>query len=124
MVDALAASLGRFPTAVEAAIDSEFAVDGIDELLAGFFTRGRSRLYDDEEFSMLVIADDRERRWHLDVAEALTVSRESSRPPRLTISGSAAEIYLGLWNRGDELTLSGDANIMDRWRSTQQVRWG
>ena len=124
MVDALAASLGRFPTAAEAAIDSEFAVDGIDELLAGFFTRGRSRLYDDEEFSMLVVAEDSDRRWHLDVAETLTVSMNPGSPPRLTISGPAAQVYLGLWNRGDELSLSGDELIMDRWRSTQRVRLG
>lgn len=124
MIDALAASLGRPPTAVEAAIDVDLAVDGIDELLSGFFTRGGSRLYDGERFSILVSVDDGDRHWNLDVAESLTVSTGSGDSPRLTISGPAAAVYLGLWNRGEELTLSGDASIMERWRRAQRVRWG
>lgn len=37
-VDAQSAELGRAPTAAEAGIDLDVAVDGIDELLTGFFT--------------------------------------------------------------------------------------
>lgn len=123
MVDALAAVLGRIPTTDEAAVDRDLALDGIDELLAGFFTRGRSKLFDGRAFSMLVAPDDSERRWHIQVAETLTIATEPTRSPRLSISGQAATIYLGLWNRGDEVTLTGDTTLMDRWRQTQKVRW-
>ena len=108
MIDALSATLGRVPTTNEAAIDRDLALDGIDELLAGFFTRGRSKLFDGEAFTMLVSPDDSERQWHIQVAETLTISAEPTRPPRLSISGTAATIYLGLWNRGEQLTLNGD----------------
>ncbi len=101
-----------------------YAVDGIDELLAGLFTRGRSKLFDGEEYTMLVAPDDSDRRWHIRVAESLTISPEPARSRRLSISGTSAAIYLGLWNRGDELILTGDKSLMDRWRTTQKVRWG
>ena len=122
-VDAMAAALGRVPTPDEAAIDRDLALDGIDELLAGFFTRGRSKLFDGEAFTMLVAPDDSDRQWHIHVAENLTISAEPTQPPRLSISGPAAAIYLGLWNRGDELTLRGDKTVMDRWRTSQRIRW-
>ena len=73
MVDALAAKLGRPPTADEAGIDPSLAVDGIDELVRGFFTRGRSKLYDGTEYTVAVRPADAERRWVLRVAERLTV---------------------------------------------------
>ncbi len=123
MVDALAAAVGRMPTEDEAAIDGDLAVDGIDELLAGFFTRGRSKLFDGEKYSMLVSPDDGDRQWHIDVAESLSIAASPSRPPRLVVGGSATAVYLGLWNRGDELELSGDTSLMERWRATQRIRW-
>ena len=54
MVDALAAQLGEPPAADEAGIDQSLAVDGIDELVRGFFTRGRSKLYDGTEYRVAV----------------------------------------------------------------------
>lgn len=124
MVDSLAATLQRLPTADEAAIGRELAVDGVDELLGGFFTRGRSKLFDGEEFTILVSPDDSDRRWHVNVAESLTIAAQSAGSPRLSIGGSAAAIYLGLWNRSNELTLAGDETVMERWRTTQRIRWG
>ena len=41
----------------------------------------------------------------------------------VAISGTAAAVHLGLWNRGDELTVSGRTDVLDRWRDTQQIRW-
>src|SRR3954451_1224139 len=38
MVDALSAERGRVPSAAETGIESDVALDGIDELLCGFFT--------------------------------------------------------------------------------------
>lgn len=123
MVDAQSAVLGRLPTTEEVAVDRDLALDRIDELLAGFFTRGRSQLFDGEAYTMLVSPDDSDRRWHIQAAETLTILAEPSQSPRLSISGPAATVYLGLWNRGTELTLTGDAAVMDRWRTTQKVRW-
>ena len=40
-----------------------------------------------------------------------------------TLTGSAAGLYLALWNRGDDVTLAGRPGVLDRWRATQRVRW-
>src|SRR5262245_43754811 len=46
MVDALSAEFERVPTATEATIETDVALDGIDELLCGFFTRGKAKIFD------------------------------------------------------------------------------
>ena len=73
MVDALSAAAGSVPSAADAGIDSDVALDGIDELLCGFFTRGKSKLFDGTEFDVLVAPTDSDRRWRLHVAERMTV---------------------------------------------------
>ena len=127
MVDALAAAKGGLPTIDEAAVDNALAVDGIDELLRGFFTRGKSKLYDGEAFAVAVVPTDADRRWLLHVDERLTV--EPGDPPpegdgaAATISGSAPALYLALWNRGDEVEVTGRSELLDHWRATQRVTW-
>ena len=125
MVDAVSAELGRQPAAGDAAIDdavdADIAVDGIDELLCGFFTRGRSKLFDGSaEYDVLVAPHDADRRWLVHVAEKLTVTPDGTAP--ITISGSAVEIYLALWNRG-EMQVDGDPGLASRWRKAQRIRW-
>lgn len=125
MVDALAASLGRVPTAAEVGVSPAIAVDGIDELLQGFMTRGRSKLYDGTDFTIAVAPTDFERRWVVNVAERLTV--EPGDAPAdgadAAITGTACAIYVALWNRGDEVAAAGRPDIVQRWRATQRVTW-
>jgi len=127
MVDALAAALGRAPTADEVDIDVALAVDGIDELLRGFFTRGRSKLFDGEEYVFAVEAADADRRWVVRVAERLTVDPDDvsvgADDVAARITGNAAELYLGLWNRGDEFEVAGPPDLLGRWRTTQRISW-
>jgi uncharacterized protein (TIGR03083 family) len=127
MVDALAATLGRRPNANEADIDTSLAADGIDELLRGFFTRGRSKLYAGQEYAVAVVPRDVDRRWILHVAPRLAV--EPGDPPAepdhvsATISGTAVELYLALWNRGDEAEVTGRPDVLEHWAATQRVGW-
>lgn len=126
MVDALAARFGRAPTADEAAIDRSLAIDGIDELVRGFFTRGRCKLYDGTEYTLAVTPTDAARHWVLRVAERLTVDADDGpdpSEPAATIEGSAADLYLALWNRGGDVEINGRADVLDRWRETQRVTW-
>ena len=125
MVDALAAQLGEPPAADEAGIDQSLAVDGIDELVRGFFTRGRSKLYDGTEYRVAVAPRDAQRRWVLRVAERLSVEAGdgSGDETDATLSGTAAELYLALWNRGDHIAVVGREDLLDRWRATQRVKW-
>jgi uncharacterized protein (TIGR03083 family) len=126
-VDALAAALGRVPTASEAAIDPDVAVDGIDELLTGFFPRGRSKLAGGETttepVSVAVVPTDSDRRWTFSVADGrLTTERRQRADAGTVLTGSAAQLYLGLWNRGAEISESGQP-LLDRWREVQHVTW-
>jgi uncharacterized protein (TIGR03083 family) len=123
-VDALGAALGRVPTASEAGIDPDVAVDGVDELLTGFFPRGRSKLGGEmEPLPVAVVPTDSDRRWSFSVVEGrLTTERLQRADAGTVLSGSAAQLYLGLWNRGAEITESGQP-LLDRWRDVQHVTW-
>jgi hypothetical protein len=57
-------------------------------------------------------------RWRFAVAANSTES--SAADHRFT--GTAAQLYLGLWNRGDEMT-SSDPDLLRQWRGKQRIRW-
>ncbi|GAA2060863.1 maleylpyruvate isomerase family mycothiol-dependent enzyme [Williamsia deligens] len=129
-VDAMAVARGSVPTAAEvtAALDGvltpAFAVDGLDELLVRFSTRGRSKLWDGSPLSIVVAADDVDAAWTLAVTEeALTVTPGAADDADARWTGTAAQLYLGLWNRGEEVTVDGDPETLHRWRARQRVRW-
>lgn len=123
MVDAFSAVAGRVPTAAGVAIDVDVALDGIDELLCGFFTRGRSKIFDGTEYDVDVVPVDSDRRWTVHVAERLTAIADGATNAAVRITGPADAIYLALWNRGDEVEVTGDDSLLDRWRAAQRVRW-
>jgi hypothetical protein len=75
----------------------------------------------------VVDPSDSDRRWVVHVAEQLSVADgEAAEAPddtAATLVGTAAELYLGLWNRGDELSVSGDAGILEHWRMSSKIGW-
>jgi uncharacterized protein (TIGR03083 family) len=131
-VDALAARLGRLPTTEEAGIATDLAVDGIDELLRGFLTRHPTALADDDRFTIAVRPTDADVGWLMRVRKRKIVTgrvRVHSETPNAqedpadaVFTGTAAQLYLGLWNRGDEITAEGRASALERWREAQQAR--
>ena len=125
MVDALAAALGRIPTVDEAQIDPGLAADGIDELLRGFLTRGRCKMWDGTNFAVAVVPTDIGRRWTVEIAERLTVAPgdgpADDSPSLATISGRADELYLALWNRGAAGSVVGPTDVLERWAAAQIV---
>ena len=126
MVDASAASLGRPPNADEVDIEPALAADGIDELLRGFFTRGRCKLYDGADQTLAVVATDVGRRWVVHVGERLTVEPgegTSRNDHGATISATAANLYLALWNRGGAVDDRAGSELLERWAAVQHVRW-
>ena len=126
MVDAHAALLGRPPSTDEAGIPPGFAADGVDELLRGFFTRGKSKLFEGKPFVVVVAPDDVERRWVVRVDERLTVDPgdDDVDDADARLTGSAAGLYLALWNRGDHIDVHGRLDVLERWHEVQRVTWG
>jgi uncharacterized protein (TIGR03083 family) len=121
-VDALAAALGRYPTSADTAIDPAVAVDGIDELLAGFMTRNKSRLRSESPMVVGVVAAGSPTGWLVEVGPAPAVvtvvpSGEVADRCDVRLEGPAVAVYLTLWNRSDEL------DPVDLWKAAP-VTWG
>jgi hypothetical protein len=105
-------------------IDDEVAVDGIDELLCGFLPRGRPKLAVDEPFVLTVEPTDSDRAWTLRVeTESMATEAGVAESSDATFTGTTAALYLGLWNRGDEVVQHGSADVLARWRKVQRVTW-
>ncbi|HRD62703.1 MAG TPA: maleylpyruvate isomerase family mycothiol-dependent enzyme [Nocardioides sp.] len=119
-VDALAAALGRPPRPDEVWIDAELAGDGIDELLAGFLTRPRSRLRCEEEAVLVVRPVDLPDWWEVSMGPrpAVTTRRTAadllSDEPDWELTGGAVELYVRLWNRTDP---------PEDWRRLTAITW-
>jgi len=101
-----------------------FAADGIAELLFGFAARGRKLLRDPAR-TMAVEATDTADRWLLELGTERVVASSGPGPADCTIRGSAADLYLALWNRlpVGPLTTGGDANVFAGFRETLRIRW-
>ena len=94
-IDALAAGLGRYPTAEETGVDR------------GWLLHARPE----------GIVTDR-------VAQSVPpTTAPGGTAADAVFSGTAAQIYLGLWNHGTEITSAGRTDALDRWHRVQRVRW-
>ncbi|GAA4704736.1 maleylpyruvate isomerase N-terminal domain-containing protein [Nocardioides conyzicola] len=104
-VDALAAVFGRPPDPAETWIETDLAVDGIDELLTGFATRPTSRLRSDQESVLVVAPGDVPDWWLVRIGPRPAVATRGSGPrPDLPVcdwelDGPAVALYLALWDR-------------------------
>jgi hypothetical protein len=56
--------------------------------------------------------------------DSLVTTPGAVESPDAALAGTAAQLYLGLWNRGDEMRVSGRDDLLDRWRKEVRVRWG
>lgn len=126
-VDALAAHLGRLPRSEETGIATDLALDGIDELLCGFVPRGRSKLSRQDGATLLVAPSDADRAWVLHLGERLGTEvvpggGGEGHEADIRFTGTAQQLYLGLWNRGQELSAT-DRDLLADWRAHQRVRW-
>ncbi|HET7066751.1 MAG TPA: maleylpyruvate isomerase N-terminal domain-containing protein [Nocardioides sp.] len=121
-VDALSAVLGRYPRAVDTWIETEVAVDGIDELLTGFLPRPRSQLRADEPTTIAVLPDDSDQRWLVAVSQQAPVTARGlgDHEADVVLRGSAVALYLTLWNRSDEVR----DDSLELWAERARVTWG
>jgi uncharacterized protein (TIGR03083 family) len=109
--------------------DSEFAADGVDELLTGFVVRRSGKLRT-ETASTLVIAPtdtvDPDTAWTLHVSSEPVVTTRGVEPGAdATVTGAAHDIYLALWNRGPTgaLEVGGDRELLASFAESVHVRW-
>lgn len=122
-VDALSAALGRYPVPADTWISPELALDGIDELLMGFVMRSASKVRSEEPMLIAVSPDDSERSWLLQVGPDAPVTTRHDGPVDgdVTVSGSAVEVYLTLWNRSDTAKVDDGGEMLDFWRGSAAI---
>ncbi|MGA5126207.1 maleylpyruvate isomerase family mycothiol-dependent enzyme [Streptomyces pseudogriseolus] len=112
------AARGGEPTPVA----TDFAVDGVDELLRGFHARRRSRVRTAEPRVLRVRATDADAVWTVRLSQEPPVTtRDAAGDAECEVSGPAAELYLALWNRLPLPAVSGDAALAALWRETSAV---
>lgn len=127
-VDAMAARLGRAPTAAEVWFTADLALDGIDELLLGFLPRGKSPLRSAEPRTLRVAPAEAAHVYDVTISAEppRTVRVEGDASGRHTdavMSGPAKDVYLALWNRGGDVEVSGDGDVVDLWHREMRVSW-
>jgi uncharacterized protein (TIGR03083 family) len=106
--------------------EPEFAADMLDELLSGFAPRPRESEVGVEAARVLrVHACDVDEDWYLTIGRNGIETSRRGGDADLTVTGSAAQLYLLMWNRADDSTvkLAGDTGLMDVWRASCRVRW-
>jgi uncharacterized protein (TIGR03083 family) len=117
-----------------AAYRSEFATDGIDELIMGFFARDETELTSAQRAgkhqSLQVRASDTGGAWRAELTADGSLAARVQRgagPADCALTGPAAGLYLLLWNRADPAaagaTVSGDAAALTAWQTGMRVRW-
>jgi uncharacterized protein (TIGR03083 family) len=99
-------------------LDAELSVDGLDELLALFLPqRATSATLVSTGASLHVHCTDRDGEWLVRFGpDGATTSTEHAKAD-VAVRGSAADLYLVLWNRvsRDRVEVFGDASLLDRW---------
>ncbi|WNM32064.1 maleylpyruvate isomerase family mycothiol-dependent enzyme [Streptomyces sp. Li-HN-5-11] len=111
---------GGTPTAV----GTEFAVDGIDELLRGFHARPRSRVRTPEPRVLSVRATDAGAGavWTVRLSDAPPVTvRDASLAADAELAGQAGQLYLALWNRLPVPIVTGAPALAALWRETSAI---
>jgi uncharacterized protein (TIGR03083 family) len=104
--------------------DPVFASDGIDELLTAFAPRASTFPIDDTK-TMAVKTTDTDVCWRVTMApDGITTVRDDG-PADVALSGTAEDLYLALWNRGNspDVTVTGDSRVLVAWHHGHRVRW-
>jgi uncharacterized protein (TIGR03083 family) len=110
----------------------DFAADGIDELIMGFFGR-RPEDAAGRQPTLRIVAADADREWLVTLApDGSRVARAERGGPRqrpdCTLTGTASALYLLLWNRADsddgDVTVEGAADLVKSWPDSMRVTWG
>lgn len=109
-------------------VDAALAVDGIDELLLGFYNRKRGRLVTDPALTLGIRVTDAQPddAWTMVIRpDGRDVTRGSASGD-CVVSGSASDVYQLLWNRRDRgvVDVEGDATILDLWQQKAPISWG
>lgn len=105
--------------------DPVFAADCLDEILCGFAPLRGGRLKVTREQTLHVRAQDTGDDWQVNIGPEVIATSRSSEPADVTLTGSAADLYLVLWNRAEDsrIAVSGDRELLAVWHRDFLIRW-
>jgi len=106
--------------------DPQFANDMLDELLSGFATRPSPRRIDVERPQVIhVHAQDIDEHWYVSMGPEHTESSREGDEADLTLTATAADLYVLLWNRTPDsrVAMRGNTDLMDLWQGNYRLRW-
>jgi len=111
--------------------DPAFAVDGTDELLLGFFARGRRRGAPDVSAGTISLeATDAGCGWTVRISPEGIETKSGVDESDLLVRGPASDLYLLMWNRlqwdgypRTSLELVGRPDLLSSWRDHFHVTW-
>jgi uncharacterized protein (TIGR03083 family) len=101
----------------------DFALDGIDELVCGFYSRRGGRLRSETPRTLAVTAG--EQTWRVHIGPDGPRGERGEGPSDCAVEGRADAVYLALWNRGrfTDLDVTGDADVLALWTGKATIRW-
>jgi uncharacterized protein (TIGR03083 family) len=112
-------------------IRPDFAADGVDELVTGFWPRRSDTAHTDPPVTVGLRCTDEAGAWVVTMGpdgvqtSAAADVGAGAGDAACTVRGPAAGLYLALWNRGrsESLQIEGDRAALDRFGKALQVRW-
>lgn len=104
--------------------DPTFASDGVDELLTAFAPRA-STFPVEAVKTMAIHATDTDDRWHVTLGPDGIATSRGNGAADATLAGRAADLYLAVWNRGDDVDIEveGDRSVLETWHENHRIRW-
>jgi uncharacterized protein (TIGR03083 family) len=106
-------------------VETDFALDGIDELVDGFVPRRFMKLRSQTPVTLRIAPDEVDPTWVLSITgDPVVVSTEPVETD-CTVGGDASDIYFALWNRAsaERLAVTGNPTVFDLFREKIRIRW-
>jgi uncharacterized protein (TIGR03083 family) len=116
-----AAALDEVP-----AVEPAFALDGIGELLEGFYGRRGGKLLADPPATVRIAPDGADTSWLIELRpDDRVITRDKTGPADCTVRGAAGDLYLFLWNRrpAGSIKVDGDERALSVWHERAKIRW-
>ncbi len=124
-LDALSALQRRPLRADDVWLTDALAADGVDELLVGFWQRRTKGPRSESAYTATVVVTGGPV-WALDISDASPVTRRRESGDGIptgarTLSGSARDLYLALWNRGG--AVDDPTGLLAAWGEGGAISW-
>ena len=110
---------------ITSSFDQGFATDMLDELMSGFAPRLGAPDIEGPQV-VHVHAEDAGEHWFTTIGPERSETSRSGDEADLTLTGTAADLYLLLWNRTPDssISMSGNTDLMALWHGNFRVQWG